>query len=66
MDLPEAEENLRALRQRFPGVEIVPISAAQSAGISDLKDHLKLWLFEEHPAAAESLEVKIPEVAACE
>jgi GTP-binding protein len=66
MDLPEAEENLRALRQRFPAVEIVPISAAQSEGIAGLKDHLERWLFEEHPAAAESLDVKIPEVAACE
>src|SRR6202047_5305019 len=37
MDLPGADENLRALRQRFPGIEIVPISAAQSEGLDDLR-----------------------------
>jgi GTP-binding protein len=45
MDLPDAEENLRALRQRFPEIEIVAISAAQSEGIAELKERLKHWLF---------------------
>jgi GTPase len=44
MDLPGAEENLDALRQRFPNNDIVAISAAQSGGIAELKEHLKRWL----------------------
>jgi len=45
MDLPGAEENLRALQQRFPGIEVVAISAAESEGLAELKDHLQRWLF---------------------
>jgi GTP-binding protein len=45
MDLPEASENLRALKQRFPGVEIIPISAERSEGLEELKDALERWLF---------------------
>jgi GTP-binding protein len=45
MDLPEAAENLRALKQRFPNVEVIPISAGQSEGLDDLKDALERWLF---------------------
>jgi GTP-binding protein len=40
MDLPAATENLAALRQRFPSVEIVPISAAEGKGIDVLKEKL--------------------------
>jgi GTP-binding protein len=66
MDLPGVDENLRALRQRFPGVETVPISAAQSEGLAGLRDHLERWLFDENPVAGENSAVKISEVAACE
>src|SRR5947209_1807697 len=45
MDLPGAEENLSALRARFPNLEIVGLSAAQSEGIDELKGRLKEWLF---------------------
>src|SRR5437773_707779 len=38
MDLPGAAENLRALQQRFPNIETVAISAAQSDGLDGLKD----------------------------
>jgi GTP-binding protein len=66
MDLPGAAENLLALEQRFPGIEVIPISAAQSEGLTELKDHLKRWLFagaaEEPGDPAE----KIHEIAACE
>src|SRR3954471_12709419 len=41
MDLPEAAANLRALRERFGNVEVVPVSAAKSEGIEDLKGRLK-------------------------
>ncbi len=38
MDLPDAAENLRALEQRFPELEIVAISAEQSDGIARITD----------------------------
>ena len=44
MDLPAAEENLKALRKKFPKIDIVPISAAQGEGIEDLKKKLATWL----------------------
>jgi GTP-binding protein len=66
MDLPGANDNLEALRQRFPNVEIVPVSAAQSEGLGDLRDHLERWLFDENPAAEETSEIKTAEMAACE
>src|SRR5712691_4559443 len=44
MDLPAAEENLKALRKKFPKIDIVPISAAQGEGIEDLKKKLANWL----------------------
>jgi GTPase len=40
MDLPDAEENLRALRERFPRITIVPTSAAKGEGIAELKEAL--------------------------
>lgn len=66
MDLPGADENLAALRQRFPHNDIVAISAARSEGIAALKDHLKRWLFQDHPAVLENPEVRVAEVAVCD
>jgi GTP-binding protein len=40
MDLPEAEENLRALKARFPKIKIIPISAHDGTGIDVLKAEL--------------------------
>ncbi len=40
MDLPSADENLELLREKFPKVSIVPISAANGEGIDTLKDAL--------------------------
>ena len=40
MDLANAKENLDALRQRFPNISIVPISAAKGEGIDVLKKTL--------------------------
>ncbi len=40
MDLPNAKENLDALRQRFPKISIVPISAAKGEGIDVLTQTL--------------------------
>ena len=50
MDLPEATENLEAVQRRFPGVEVLAISAAQSDGLDELKDRLQRWLFVENVA----------------
>ena len=44
MDLPEADENLKALRKKFPKIEVVPISAAKGEGIQELKRKLATWL----------------------
>jgi GTPase len=44
MDLPGAEENLKALPKKFPKIEIVPISAAKGEGIEELKRKLAKWL----------------------
>ncbi|HEY2680379.1 MAG TPA: GTPase ObgE [Candidatus Udaeobacter sp.] len=40
MDLPGAKENLKALHERFPKLEILPTSAAKGEGIDDLKQAL--------------------------
>ena len=40
MDLPGAKENLNALRERFPKLQILPTSAAEGEGIDALKQAL--------------------------
>ena len=40
MDLPNANENLETLREKFPKISIVPISAANGEGIDMLKEAL--------------------------
>ena len=67
MDLPEAADNLRDLKRRFPGVEVVAISASQSEGLGELKENLQRWLFSgtaEPGPQAMALETR--ETAACE
>jgi GTPase len=44
MDLPQANENLRAFQKRFPQRTIVPISAKEGDGISELKRLLGEWM----------------------
>jgi Predicted GTPase len=46
MDLPEAAENLTALRRRYPDREVVPVSAKEQEGIEDLKHALDVRLRE--------------------
>lgn len=46
MDLPAAEENLAALERRYPGREVMPVSAKEKKGIEDLKEALDRWLHE--------------------
>ncbi len=40
MDLPNANENIEMLRERFPKISIIPISAAKGEGIDALKETL--------------------------
>jgi GTP-binding protein len=44
MDLPGAEENLAAFERRYPGREMVAISARSGAGVEKLKEALDQWL----------------------
>src|SRR5262249_37471884 len=44
MDLPGVEENLDALRTKFPRNDIVTVSAAEGEGIEELKKKLVNWL----------------------
>ena len=44
MDLPDAAENLKALRKKFPKIDIVPISASKGEGIEALKETLETTL----------------------
>src|SRR5213596_996089 len=44
MDLPQAKENLRDFQKRFPQRTIVPISAKEGRGISELKRLLGEWM----------------------
>src|SRR6202045_3308095 len=44
MDLPNAQENLSALRAKFPKIDIVQTSAAKGEGIAELKQRLAKWL----------------------
>ena len=40
MDLPEAKENLKIFKRRFPKIKVIPISAELGEGL----DILKAWL----------------------
>jgi GTP-binding protein len=44
MDLADAAENLKALRKKFPKIDIVPISASKGEGIEALKETLETTL----------------------
>ena len=48
MDLPQAKENLRDFQDRFPQRTVVPISAKEGGGISELKRLLGEWM-DQHP-----------------
>jgi GTP-binding protein len=44
MDLPGANENVKALRKKFPKIEIVAVSAEKGEGIGELKSKLEAML----------------------
>ncbi|MCF6310927.1 MAG: GTPase ObgE [Verrucomicrobiales bacterium] len=41
MDLPESQANLEALQQRFPKIEVIPISGSEDIGLDALKTRLR-------------------------
>jgi len=53
MDLPGAETNLRALRERFSKIKIIPTSAANGQGIAELKDTLAAIMTNDKDAVSE-------------
>jgi GTP-binding protein len=63
MDLPGAQDNLEALRARFPSMDIVPVAAAQSDGLPALKEHLQRWLFANQPSTSPAPEIQVAELA---
>jgi GTP-binding protein len=52
MDLPQAEENLRDFERRFPQRTVIPISAKEGRGITELKRLLGEWIDREQHAVA--------------
>ena len=46
IDLPQSDENLQAVRERFPSITVIPLSAAHGEGMEELKQHLGDWLAE--------------------
>lgn len=66
MDLPGAAENLRALEQRFPDLEIVAISADRSDGIAELRAGLERWLYNKAEESPEKKMAGAAEVVAAE
>jgi GTPase len=57
MDLPQAEENLRDFQERFPQRLIIPISAKERRGITELKRLLGERIDQLGPAMAGQTEV---------
>src|SRR5213592_3421144 len=53
MDLPGAETNLRALRERFSKIKVIPTSAANGQGIAELKDTLAAIMTNDKDAVSE-------------
>src|SRR5438067_6806177 len=50
MDLPQAKKNLRDFERRFPQRTVMPISAKEGRGISELKRLLGEWIDQEQQA----------------
>lgn len=59
MDLPQSEQNLHDFEARFPQRTVLPISARENRGISDLKRFLGEWIQREQQAIADPTAVGI-------
>ena len=55
MDLPDAETNLKALRERFSKIKIIPTSAAKGEGIAELKDTLAAMMTNDKDVVSEAI-----------
>src|SRR5262252_5137817 len=55
MDLPGARENLKALQERFPKVQILPTSAAKGKGIAALKQALATRITDAEESASTAI-----------
>src|SRR5881396_1443815 len=55
MDLPDAETNLRALRERFSKIKVIPTSAAKGEGIAELKDTLAAIMTNDKDVVSEAI-----------
>jgi len=66
MDLPGAADNLRALQQRFPDLEVVAISAEHSDGIAELQTRLSRWLLEQPEESPNKNVSEVAEIAGSE
>jgi 50S ribosomal subunit-associated GTPase HflX len=51
MDLLDADENLRLVRERFGSVPVVAVAAESGTGIAELKEQLGKWI--DHPIHTE-------------
>ena len=47
MDIPEAEENLKAFKKKVKGLESIPISCAAGIGLEELKNRMLARVKEE-------------------
>jgi GTP-binding protein len=52
IDLLEDNENVEVVRQRFPNLKVIPISADRAEGIDAIKDQLRHWLADSQRAKA--------------
>lgn len=67
MDLPNAEENLAAFRERYPGLDVIPISAATGEGVDEVLRVVWKLLQEIRAQNQQELDpAKIPEVIVVE
>jgi GTPase len=55
IDLPDAAENLDALRKRFRSIEVVPVSAREGDGMDGLKRKLEQWLVAEQEKSEQAV-----------
>jgi GTPase len=55
MDLPNAHGNLKALRERYPAIKILPVSAAKGEGINELKETLAEMLMDDRVTVSEAI-----------
>jgi GTPase len=56
MDLPEAGENLRVFRGRFPQIGVAPVSGTEGEGMAELRELLEKSILQSAPSERTSLQ----------